>query len=128
VDVSDGLLADLGHILYLSGVGGVVDADRLPLSQAFLSAAPVGVRAYRERDSHLADVVTPSQAIALTGGDDYELCFTAPAHCAAPIAEIARRTNVPIIMIGEITTEPGLKLRTQDGVLKSVIPCGYEHF
>lgn len=128
VDVSDGLLADLGHILQRSDVGGVVEIERLPLSPAFLSAANLGTRAYEERYAHLADVVTPSQAIALTGGDDYELCFTAPAHCAAPIAEISRCIGVPIAMIGEITVESGLRLRTQGGVLKSVLPTGYEHF
>lgn len=128
VDVSDGLLADLGHILQRSGVGGVVDVERLPLSLAFLSAAAVGTRAFEERHAHLAEVATPAQVIALTGGDDYELCFTAPAHCAAPIAEISRRIGVPIAMIGEITVESGLRLRAQSGVLKSVIPCGYEHF
>lgn len=128
IDVSDGLLADLGHILHRSGMGGIINLDRLPYSSAFLNAITTGLPRVDERHVHLLDTVTPAQVLALTGGDDYELCFTAPVHVATQIADISAQIDVPIALIGEITAEPGMQIRAPGGNLKSVNPSGYEHF
>ena len=86
-DVSDGLVADLGHICAASGLAARVDADRLPLSAA--AAAVIG------DDPALL-------AVAMTGGDDYELVFTADPSAAAAIAELARELALPLTAIGEV--------------------------
>jgi len=86
-DVSDGLVADLGHICTASDVAARIDADRVPLSEA--AAAAIG------DDPALL-------ALALTGGDDYELVFTAPAAAEREIAALARELALPLTAIGEI--------------------------
>lgn len=111
IDISDGLLADLGHVCRQSGCGAVIDLDSLPLSGA-LTAVCAGDRA---------------EAFALTGGDDYELCF-----CAAPgetnaIREIAERVGVPVTEIGELTAGEGISGRR--GHRRVELPAsGYVHF
>ncbi len=87
IDISDGLLADLGHILDASGVGACVEFDRIPRSPAL------------DRQQHLADW----QMLALAGGDDYELCFTAAAQDAPAIQQAAARAQVQVSRIGRIT-------------------------
>ncbi|WP_203143933.1 thiamine-phosphate kinase [Marinobacter mangrovi] len=107
IDISDGLMADLGHILQASGCGAVIDAARIPLSPALNALA--GERAI----SH-----------ALRGGDDYELCFTLPArHWDA----VKQKSPVPVQVIGEIVAEPGLTLTNADQDA-SPLRSGYEHF
>ncbi len=86
-DVSDGLVADLGHICAASNVGARIDAGRVPLSAP--AAAAIG------DDPALL-------ALALSGGDDYELVFTAAASRDAEIAELARDLALPLTAIGEI--------------------------
>ncbi len=103
IDVSDGLLADLGHICSASGVGAVVETERLPLSAALLEHAG--------REEALA--------FALRGGDDYELCFTLPPDLELQEPEVTR--------IGTITAEPGIRLHA-DGRLVEVPAEGYRHF
>ena len=113
MDISDGLVADLGHICATSGVGAVVDADRLPLSPA----------------AHAAIAADASLRIApLAGGDDYELLFTAPADASEAIAAIARETDVAVTAIGRI--EPGSSVRVVDakGASIAVANGGYRHF
>ena len=83
IDISDGLLADLGHVLAASGVGACLDYQRLPLARAH---------------QHLPfEVVLQS---ALTGGEDYQLCFTVPAARQAALNSLV--TRFPLIEIGEI--------------------------
>jgi thiamine-monophosphate kinase len=110
IDVSDGLLADLGHILDRSGVGATVDYSAVPLEPAL--AGNPGLIA----------------ACALHGGDDYELCFTAPPGQAGAVCAAGARAGVPVTRIGRITAEPGLRL--QDAAGRAVtVPCGgYDHF
>ena len=87
IDVSDGLLADLGHICEVSEVSGVIKSDDVPLSlaaQQALSADPMLI----------ADI--------LAGGDDYEILFSAPADAVSKIGEISRSTGVPVTAIGHI--------------------------
>lgn len=128
IDVSDGLLADLGHILQHSGVGAVVDLARLPCSPAFSRLAPAYAKQFAQRGRVLPPPLTyAAQLLALTGGDDYELCFTAPADCAAQLEQISRTMDLFITDIGEIVAERGLWLRA-DAELHRFEPRGYEHF
>jgi len=103
IDVSDGLLGDLQKLLDASGVGGEVDIERVPLSAALTSRFG-----------------TPDcERFALTGGDDYELCFTADPDDVAGIGDITA--------IGTITTGPGLVCRRNGRVVEIQDP-GYRHF
>jgi thiamine-monophosphate kinase len=111
IDVSDGLASDLGHILSASRVGARLTVDDLPLSPALLSLLP------RER----------AWELALSSGDDYELCFTvAPDR----IDEVERRLlalGCAIAIIGTITTGTDLTCRRSDGSRFRTAP-GYRHF
>ena len=109
IDVSDGLAADLGHVLRASGAGASVEAARLPLSAALLAAFG------RERATDLA----------LAGGDDYELAFTVPPERERLLAEAP--LEVPVTRIGTIERAPGLRCFGADGGTRPV-PRGYEHF
>lgn len=109
IDISDGLSADLGHILHRSGVGARIELEKLPLSSAL-----------RE----LAD----AQQFALHGGDDYELCFTAPVTHTAELEKLAAQFAVPITRIGEISNEPGLLARTLNDEWQPLTAAGYTHF
>lgn len=110
IDVSDGLLADLGHMLKASGVGATVQVERLPLSAAF--------RAVAGEDWN----------VALSSGDDYELCFTAPPDRRDEVEAVARETGVPCACIGVIEQAPGLRLVRNDGAAYTPSGRGYEHF
>jgi thiamine-monophosphate kinase len=113
MDISDGLIADLGHICEASDVGAVVEVARLPLSPA--ARAAIGADASR-------------LMAALTGGDDYELVFTAPAEAAARIAAIARETAVPVSAIGRIERGQGVRVVDARGAPITVTDAGYRHF
>jgi thiamine-monophosphate kinase len=94
IDVSDGLLQDLGHVLERSGVGAVVELDSLPLAQG--AAAAGGEEGL---------------AMALDGGDDYQLCFTVAAGREAELLATAAGWDTPPARIGVIRATPGLELR-----------------
>jgi thiamine-monophosphate kinase len=111
MDVSDGLAGDLGHIAARSAVQAVIDAERVPLS-----AAAAAVTA---RKPVLLETV-------LTGGDDYELLFTAPAERRESIATIASSTGVPITEIGRIKQGDGVIVR-KDGTPLALNRPGYRH-
>ncbi|MGB1236986.1 MAG: thiamine-phosphate kinase [Pseudomonadales bacterium] len=110
IDVSDGLLADLGHILKRSGCGAVLYADKLPLSAALLATNP-----------------TSAIDWALSGGEDFELCFCVPAEQRAAFEQASISQAVNITGIGEITSEAGIVLH-RDGMATNVVPSGYKHF
>lgn len=113
MDISDGLVADLGHICTVSGVAALVEAARLPLSQA--------ARAALARD--------PGRlALVLGGGDDYELLFTAPATAEARFAALASELGVPITAIGRIEAGQGVRVVDRNGNEITVKVAGYEHF
>lgn len=112
VDISDGLAADLGHILRRSGVGARIDVDALPLSAALRTA------------------VEPAEQLqfALSGGDDYELCFTVAPFAEASLSEIAQRCGISLTRIGVIEAEPGLRLCHRDGREAMLPESGWQHF
>jgi len=108
IDISDGLLADLGHITQQSGVAAQVQLQRLPLSSAYRAA-------------------NPGYQPALTGGDDYELCFTAPPAAEDQIMAVADQCGCPISCIGEIVAGSGI--RCFDGEIPATVATGgYQHF
>ena len=110
-DISDGLLGDLTHILDASGVGATLNTDSLPISP---------VLARQTEDWRML--------CALTGGDDYELCFTAPPSKRSRVLEASARTGVPVTRIGFIENEPGLRLRNSRGEPVTFSHHSFDHF
>jgi thiamine-monophosphate kinase len=102
IDISDGLAADLGHILEQSKVGATIYTDDLPLSDEILNAISKDV----------------AIKLALSAGDDYELCFTVPEKYTAPI---------PCTKIGIIEKKPGLRILDHMGNPVILEQKGYEH-
>jgi thiamine-monophosphate kinase len=113
MDISDGLVADLGHLCEVSGVGAAVEAARLPLS-------PAGRAAIAGDPSLLMS--------ALTAGDDYELLFTAPLSSEVALAAIASTERVPVTRIGRIEAATGVRVFDEKGVALPVAGAGYRHF
>ncbi len=112
VDISDGLVADLGHICEMSGVGAKIYIEEIPLSPA--------VQAYREEGGGW-DVV-------LYAGDDYELCFTLPPRKEALLERLREQFKCPVTAIGDIVADSGVHCLEPDGNELSRIPSGYRHF
>ncbi|MFZ3321633.1 MAG: thiamine-phosphate kinase [Usitatibacter sp.] len=112
IDVSDGLLADLGHICRLSGVGATVEANSIPLSA-------IGAR-------HVASLEGLTAIVA--GGDDYELCFTAPANARESIDDLTEMLNIPLTRIGQVRRGKGVSLIGPDGKPLKIDGRGYDHF
>ncbi len=111
LDVSDGLIADLGHLAEASGVGIDVEAGKIPLSQAVRelwgTAAPVR---------------------AATAGDDYQVAFTAPAHADTAILKAAARCGVRATRIGIVVADAGVRLLDDRGQAIPLECPGYQHF
>jgi thiamine-monophosphate kinase len=112
-DVSDGLVADLAHICEASGVGATLRLPALPLS-------PAARRIVQDE---------PEIAVRLaTGGDDYELLFTAPPEAGAAIAQLSAETGVPVTSIGEIEAGGGVRMLDENGRPVPISVGGYRHF
>lgn len=111
IDVSDGLAADLGHILHASGVGATLDWSALPL--------PGAVQRYLAQGG---DDLFP-----LRSGDDYELCFTVPADREEELAVRMASFGCSCVRIGCIELEPGLRLR-KDRRVSPITAQGFQHF
>lgn len=111
IDVSDGLYADLRKLLRASACGGRIDLERLPLSN--------GMRQVFDSDA--------ARRFALSGGDDYELCFTAPADAEHALQAIAGELAVPISRIGEVVDGRRLICAEGDEVVE-YDDAGYTHF
>ena len=109
IDISDGLLADLGHVLEVSGVGAELHADTLPLSSA-------------ARD------LPGARDAALSGGDDYELLFTARQERRGRVEALSHRLNLPLIRIGEIRAGSDMSVLDASGQEIGVSLRGWQHF
>jgi thiamine-monophosphate kinase len=112
IDVSDGLLADLGHICAASNVGAEIEAALLPRSSALLD---------RFDDARARD-------FALSGGDDYELCFTVPPQRVASVQADLARLGCGATRIGRIVEGQGVKVRDADGQWLEPAQQGWDHF
>ena len=112
IDVSDGLLADLGHVARASGVSIHVDVDALPTSDPLQATLDAEAR----------------RALQATGGDDYELCFTAPVHARDRIVSLAARLGQGIARIGRVTEGEGVHAHRADGTGWHPRRSGYSHF
>ena len=113
IDVSDGLIADLGHICARSNAGARIRAQDLPLSPA--------ARAALDRDPDLIETV-------LTGGDDYELCLAVPAARRGSLPALASGQDAPLTDIGEIVTGAGVVAIGKDGRGLRFKATGFRHF
>ncbi len=114
IDISDGLLADLGHILECSDVAAEIRYDRLPVSSLFASGGD--------------EMLELAQRCVLSSGDDYELCFTAPVAQRDEIEDLANRLRLPLSRIGKIVSGRGCKVRAADGNVMTIKAAGYDHF
>lgn len=115
IDLSDGLSSDLAHICEASGVGAQLHAERIPISD----------EARRVADALGVDALT----MALHGGEDFELCLTAPAGAAEALEQGFRdQFDCPLTRIGTIQAGAGVTLRYPDGSEASLAPGGYDHF
>lgn len=107
IDISDGLLADLGHVVETSNLGAEVRADLLPLSSPDLAGA---------------------QEAALSGGDDYELLFTAQPSQRDAIEGLAKKLDLPLTRIGAIHADAGIRVLDATGAEVHPKRTGWQHF
>lgn len=127
IDISDGLLADLGHVLEASGVGATLWLGRLPLSDSFricldhLDRGGIEMLAAKMQCGDPADVAA---ALALTSGDDYELCYTSAPDAAVDGTIDGLRSTC----VGIIESAPGLRCIRPDGSQWLPAAAGYDHF
>jgi thiamine-monophosphate kinase len=112
IDVSDGLLADLGHILECSHVAAEIRLDALPVS------VPL--------KPHLAQPL--GRHCLLAGGDDYELCFTAPVARRDAVAQLGGALGLPLARIGTIVPGSGCLVLDKEGRKIDIGESGYDHF
>ncbi len=115
IDVSDGLVGDLGHVLDASGVGAAVTVAALPRSTTL---------------AHRLEGADRALALdcLLAGGDDYELCFTAPARAGAKLDALAGQLDLPLTRIGSIEKRAGLVVRDEQGRTLETLPAAFDHF
>jgi len=113
IDVSDGLLADLGHVCRASRVGAELDVDALPASDALIAEFDPATR----------------RELQVAGGDDYELCFTAPKTARLAVRDAMDACDVSVTRIGRITGDAGnILLRDAAGATWPPPRAGYVHF
>jgi len=112
IDISDGLLADLAHILDQSKCGAVLYEDQLPISNTF---------------SDIFDLAGGWQ-LPLNAGDDYELCFTVAESNMQQLETIQSSFYVPFSCIGMVESRAGLTMQRTDGSMHTIDPHGYDHF
>lgn len=111
IDISDGLVADLGHICSASDVGADVQLAAIPLSSQLLALFP-----------------DKAQQFALSGGDDYELCFTASKDEKAQLLRVAADQNLQLTQIGSIRSGSGVNCLDDQGSAITINDAGYSHF
>ncbi|TCV85434.1 thiamine-phosphate kinase [Sulfurirhabdus autotrophica] len=111
IDISDGLLADLGHILERSNVAAEIEFDRLPASEIM---------------RHHIENATAQQCL-LAGGDDYELCFTVPAALHQKVSALSKKLDLPLTCIGSIKAGNELTLLKAGKYMLFTVK-GFDHF
>jgi len=114
IDISDGLAADLGHILTASNVGAELQLSAIPHTP--LSNITDGLK-----DKRLLKAI-------LAGGDDYELCFSAPTSNHTDIMQLGQKLGVALTVIGHITTGTDLIVRSLDQQILDFKETGFDHF
>jgi thiamine-monophosphate kinase len=114
IDISDGLLADLGHICEQSGCGAEIQLGQLPLSPAF--------------QAYAANQPVFPWHLAISGGEDYELCFTAPPCNHGAIQKISKTTGIPLTVVGKVTSSRQVQAILPDGTNFQPSASGYTHF
>lgn len=117
IDLSDGLLADLGHILERSDLGATLWVDRLPRSTAF-----------RETLEDRPGLEVDWDLLPLAAGDDYELCFTVPPSGTAALQAALGGLDCGYLKVGVVEEEPGLRCLHDDGSPCVAGAAGYRHF
>lgn len=111
IDVSDGLMGDLGHVLKASGIGATIDAEALPRS-AVLAGQDLALQ----------------HECLLAGGDDYELVFTAAPQQHQAVLDAAARAGTPVRRVGRIRAEPGLEVLDAQGAPLTLRFASFDHF
>ncbi|WP_296490582.1 thiamine-phosphate kinase [Rhodoferax sp.] len=123
IDISDGLIGDLGHILESSGVGARVRVDQVVKTIACCAQTT------KPKNQAGADLVLEDwRALALCGGDDYELLFTAPPRHRAAVAAAALASQTPVHCIGHIEAGAGLRLVDDQGLALPDHYASFDHF
>lgn len=112
IDISDGLLADLGHICEASGTGALIQCNALPLDPRV--------------DQHIQS--TQDWSLPLSGGDDYELCFTVPENCQQQLQQLAHRHGYGFSLIGQIEAGREVRVLMPDGERMEPAVGGFDHF
>ncbi len=113
LDVSDGLVADLGHICEVSGLGARVLAERIPLSPEVQEAVALDLESF---------------PLALTGGDDYELCFTVAPERLDEVSALSQSLGIALTDIGEMVAGEGVAVLDRDGTPLTLERGGWTHF
>jgi thiamine-monophosphate kinase len=111
IDISDGLVGDLGHILAASNVGATLNVDALPRGPVLATQS-----------------LALQRQFSAAGGDDYELCFTAPAAAREAIIALAARVGTPVTQVGSIESTPGLRWVDDTGCALDLQLAGFDHF
>jgi thiamine-monophosphate kinase len=111
IDISDGFIGDLGHILQRSNVGATVDVDALPAGPTLARRSPELRRRF-----------------TLAGGDDYELCFTAPPSKRDAVIAAGEASGTPVTRVGRIESLTGLRLTDGNGVPLELALTSFDHF
>lgn len=111
IDISDGLIGDLGHILQRSMLGATLEADLLPIGRALQSQDP-----------------QTQLEFALNGGDDYELCFCAPPAKRDRVIMAAKQAGVVVTRLGQIVPMPGLRVLDSAGHPVKLHSSSFDHF
>jgi len=123
IDVSDGLMGDLGHILQRSGVGATLEAD---IASSLIAASAYSTSARGQFVIELSEA--RRRQLALCGGDDYELLFTAPAALREAVQTAAHASQTPVTRIGQIDAAPGLRLIDSTGHTLANNYASFDHF